>query len=79
MIDAKTKVIGIMAEFFQLKPDAVTMDLSAGDIPQWDSIGQLNLISTLEERLGIEFPIDELFELNSVQAIVASAEKLLKI
>ena len=78
MTDPQRTIIEIIADCFQMKADEITMDLSAGDIPQWNSVGQINLIATLEDKLKIEFPIDELFELNNVQAIVDSAERLLK-
>ncbi len=77
MPDIKTKVIEIIADCFQIDPTEISLELAAGDIPQWDSVGHINLIATIEDRLKIEFPVEELFDLNSVQAIVTSVENIL--
>lgn len=64
------KVKQIIAETLHVPLDVVTLDLSIGDIKEWDSMGNIAIIAALEEKLNIEFPIDELFELTSVKALV---------
>jgi acyl carrier protein len=39
------------------------------DVPAWDSVAHVNLISALEERFGVNFSVAEIVELNSVGAI----------
>lgn len=70
------KVRDIIAETIDVSPDHVKENLAIGDIEQWDSMGNMAIIAALEERLGIEFPIEDLFDLNSVQSIVAEIEKI---
>ena len=70
------KVTEIIAEVLRVVPQKIVPSLSIGDIPEWTSMAQLGIISTLEARLGIEFPIDDLFDLTSVQALVEEVEKL---
>lgn len=70
------KVRGIISETINVSPDIVTETLSIGDIEQWDSMGNMAIIAALEEKLGIEFPIEDLFELNSVQSIVDEIKKM---
>ena len=55
----------------------ITDNLSSGDIPEWDSVGNLAIISTIEQELNIEFPLEDLFDLTSVQSIVDEVNKLL--
>jgi acyl carrier protein len=50
--------------------------LSSGDIPEWDSVGNLAIISTIEQELDLEFPLEDLFDLTSVRSIVEEVEKL---
>jgi acyl carrier protein len=39
------------------------------DIPGWDSVGHMSLISELESRLGIALEMDEIVALDSVGAV----------
>lgn len=70
------KVRSIIAETINVPPEIVTDTLTIGDIEQWDSMGNMAIIAALEEKLGVEFPLEDLFELNSVQSIVAEIEKV---
>lgn len=54
----------------------ITESLAIGDIEQWDSMGNMAIIAAIEEQLHIEFPLDDLFELNSVQALISEIEKI---
>lgn len=67
----------IIAGVLNIPVEDVTEDLGIGVIDQWDSMGNMAVVAALEEGLGIEFPIDDLFELNSVEALVAEIDKLL--
>lgn len=70
------KVRDIIAATLNINPELVTETLSAGEIDQWDSMGNMAIIASLEETLKIEFPIDDLFELNSVKAFIEEIEKI---
>ena len=72
----KEKVIEIISEVLRVEPAVVTPELSVGEIPEWSSIAQLAIVAALEERLGVEIPLEDLFELASVGALVAEVEKL---
>lgn len=65
-----------MASTLNIDPAIITPGLAAGDIPQWDSMGNMAIIAAIEENMGIEFPLDDLFDLNSVEALLAEIEKL---
>lgn len=72
------KVKEIIARTLNVEISRISDSLSIGDIEQWDSMGNMAIIAALEENLGLEFPIEDLFELNSVGSIVAEIEKLQK-
>ena len=74
--NVKEQVIEIIARVLELKRDEVTDELSIGDVPKWDSIGNMAILTTLESELGIDFPADDLFEMTSVQSILSEIEKL---
>lgn len=48
----------IIANVLNVDLNVITAELSSGDIPEWDSVGNLAIISTLEQELGIEFPLE---------------------
>ena len=68
----------IIAETLEVDLEKITDDLAINGIPEWNSIGNVSIITALEEKLGISFPIDDLFELTSVESIVAEIAKLEK-
>lgn len=66
----------IIAETINVSPETITESLAIGDIEQWDSMGNMAIIAAIEEQMGIEFPIEDLFELNSVQSIIEEIDKI---
>ena len=41
--------------------------LSYQDIPEWDSVGHMNLMNTLEEQFNIELDIDDIIDFSSFE------------
>ena len=41
--------------------------LSYQDIPEWDSVGHMNLMNTLEEEFNIELDIDDIIDFSSYE------------
>jgi len=72
----ESQVKDIIARVLNVDPSVITDDLSSGDIPEWDSVGNLAIISTIEQEMGIEFPLEDLFDLTSVQSIVNKVYQL---
>ena len=66
----------IIAETLNVSTETITESLAIGDIKEWDSMGNMAIIAALEERLGLEFPMDDLFELNSVASLVEEINKI---
>ncbi len=72
----ESRIKEIIARVLNVDLSVVTDDLSSGDIPQWDSVGNLAIISTIEQELEVEFPLEDLFDLTSVKSIVDEVNKL---
>lgn len=75
-MDIKEKVASVFAEVLNVNESIITPDLSIGDIPEWDSMGNLAVIARLESEFGIDFPMEELMNLTSVQEIIDRIERL---
>lgn len=72
----ESQVKNIIARVLNVDIQLITDDLSSGEIPEWDSVGNLAIISTIEQELNVEFPLDELFDLTSVKSIVDAVNRL---
>ncbi len=56
----------IFREIFEDENLVLTDDTSAGDIPQWDSFGHVNLMFSIEDAFGVHFSDSQLAELTNV-------------
>lgn len=41
-------------------------DMTAADVPEWDSLGQINLMFTIEEQFGVTFEGSQFAEFTNV-------------
>ncbi len=65
-MDYKERIKEIIADTLGIDIERITDDLAAGDIEEWDSVGNLTIISTIEEELEVDIPIEDLYELNNI-------------
>lgn len=61
----------LIAEALETPAGEITPELAFGDLPQWDSMGHMEIVLRLEERFGVEVNADTIAELVSVPAICA--------
>tara|TARA_B100000795_G_C22767826_1_gene426506 strand:+ start:96 stop:335 length:240 start_codon:yes stop_codon:yes gene_type:complete len=64
------KLIIILAEVFNLKSEKVQVELLKEDVSSWDSLKQMDLVTTLESEYSISFEITDIIQMNSVRSIV---------
>jgi acyl carrier protein len=69
------KVRKSFVEAFGIDPSEFSQDLTPDSIPAWDSFGHLRLVIALQEQFSIEFNIDEIMEMESVEKIVEIISK----
>jgi len=65
------RVQALLVEALQVPLEVVTPDLSFGDLPQWDSMGHMEVMMRLEERFGVEINADTITALTSIPQICA--------
>ncbi len=63
------RVKALLAETFRVPVEEIRPDLAFGDLPEWDSMGHMDVMMGLEERFGVEVTTDTIGELVSLQAI----------
>ena len=69
-IDVLPKVQEAFKATFNIDPQLVTIETTANDVPDWDSVGHLSLGANLEEVFEISLDVDDLMEMESVREIV---------
>jgi len=67
MVDKKVE--DILKDVFKLDADAELNDVAPGSIPQWDSLGHVNLIHGAEDAFGIRFSVDEIAQIDSLASL----------
>jgi acyl carrier protein len=59
----------MLAATFQVPPGEITPELSFGDLPQWDSLGHMDVMLGLEEQFGVAIDTELIGTLTSIPAI----------
>jgi acyl carrier protein len=70
----RTRLRHAVARVAELSPDAIADDARVGQLPDWDSLRQLELMLELEAEFGVHIPTEEMLELTSLPAIEAFLE-----
>ena len=64
----------LLADAIQVPPELVTPDLAFGDLPQWDSLGHMEVMMRLEDEFGVAISADTIAELISLPEICKYVE-----
>jgi acyl carrier protein len=65
----------ILADIFEISPEQVTPELSAGTIDNWDSFRHLQAILAVEGEYGVQLDPQRIAELTTVSRIQAALEE----
>ena len=66
MMTNREKYNGVFMECFDIDEDQLA-GLSYQDVPAWDSVGHMGLISELEDAFNIQFETDDIVDFNSYE------------
>jgi acyl carrier protein len=69
------RVQSLVAEAIQAPLELVTPELAFGDLPQWDSLGHMEVMLRLEEQFGVDIDADVIARLVSVPEICKYLEE----
>ena len=62
----KKKIYQFIAETLHINIDIVNEDLGIGDIPEWDSLAHVMLLSRIEEKFGVSLDADQALDIETV-------------
>jgi acyl carrier protein len=63
------KLIQIVANTFEISPDAISDDTSPETLSNWNSLGSVRLLMALQEEFLVEFSNAEILAMRSVALI----------
>ena len=69
------KVKAIVINQLKIKEADFSMELSVGDIPEWDSAAHVQLSMAIEDGFGVELDISDTIEIEDVFDIVSVLKK----
>jgi acyl carrier protein len=52
---AEEKVISIISKALEVDPSQVKIDTKSSDLPEWDSLGHLAILSKISEEIGDQY------------------------
>ncbi len=67
----KSEVLKIIADVLKAEIDENTMKI---DVPSWDSLKHIQLIMEVEEKFGVEIPIEKVPDIDSVSILLKLIE-----
>ena len=70
----ENKIINIIAENLNIATEKITRDKEISDIPEWDSLMFLMIISRMTDEVGVSIPIDKALQITTVAEILDYAE-----
>ena len=68
----------IFKEALELEDFNVQLDSEFENVPGWDSLGHMRIISEIEEKLNLEFDIDEIVGVDTVQKLIEMTKNKIK-
>jgi len=69
LINLNQRIQSLLIEALQIPAEQATSDLQFGDLPQWDSMGHMEVMIYLENEFGIEINPETISNLTSFSTI----------
>ncbi len=57
-------------ESFALAPDVFTVETTPMQVPNWDSLGHVRLVTAMQKEFGVEFDVAEIMQMEDVPKIL---------
>ena len=64
------KINYILKDIFDDDTLVITFETTANDVPNWDSLNHINIISSIENEFGVDFSMEEVVNFKKVGDIV---------
>lgn len=65
-----TQLINLFAESIEVEPSTLTPETLISEVPDWNSLGWLTIMSLLDERYAIQLTAPQIREFKTVNDVV---------
>jgi acyl carrier protein len=69
------RLIAIVAAALGVPTSTLTLETGPGDLPAWDSLAQINVVSEIEAEFGVSIPIEQVAEIRHIHDFLDYLEK----
>ena len=73
----KEKLFEIFSEAIVVDKSKVSYDSSSDNLPEWDSLGHVNLLMAVENHFGISFDIADAIDIETISDLSDMTSKYL--
>ena len=74
-MNVEEKVKEIIAGILKVSAEEISPDTAIGDIPEWDSLSHIQIVSAIEKEFGFSFTPDVMMDLEDVSDIVTAVQE----
>jgi acyl carrier protein len=74
-MDVRTTLNSVFQRVFEDNNLKIRDDMTAADVPQWDSLAHINLIVEIEEEFGLQFTVEDIVGLKNVGEMIQLIER----
>ena len=71
----KERIFKVISIALEVKEEVLSEDTAIGDFPNWDSMGQLIIIGSLEKEFDIKFDPEDIMDLEDVGDMISAIEE----
>ena len=65
-----SRVASVFSQTFPVPAEDIVSNNVPDDVPKWDSLGHMNMVSVLEKEFRLRFQEDEIMQMATVQDIL---------
>ncbi|HEX3525680.1 MAG TPA: acyl carrier protein [Thermoanaerobaculia bacterium] len=76
MDELRHKVIQTVSRALRVPQESITAEMMMGDIPQWDSLNHMAVVSAVEREFNLVFDLDDVVDLEGVSDLIDLVERL---
>ena len=69
------RLIAVVAAALGVPASALALETGPGEVEEWDSMGQINIVSEVETEFGVNIPIEKIPDIRSIGDFLPYLEK----
>jgi acyl carrier protein len=74
-MNTREKLANSFCRVFELDQIVLKDEMTAKDVPGWDSLAHINLIMDIEEEFGLRFTVDDIADLKDVGEMIQMLDR----